>query len=75
MFGNGDLIEKLEKIQSSKQPFKCGLLEAVLYLKKLNGTAVCYFEDDTVFYKLSLNGESAIAFQPYDDIDAFYYEH
>ena len=61
----------LKEIRNQKFTYLDGLLKAVEYVRASGGDVIELPDDET---KLVLNNDEAICFQPYPDIDLFYYE-
>jgi hypothetical protein len=62
----------LEELRNSKLSYSEGLSRACDFVKKNNGEIKKLVDCET---ELSMLGESAICFQPYADIDLFYFEY
>jgi hypothetical protein len=66
------LASKLVELRAQKISYKLGLLAIVDFVNKENGDILDLQDKQT---QLILGDESAICFQPYPDIDLFYYEN
>tara|TARA_B100000809_G_C15074310_1_gene507222 strand:+ start:134 stop:319 length:186 start_codon:yes stop_codon:yes gene_type:complete len=60
------------ELRAQKISYKLGLLSIVDFVNEKNGE-VLYLPDEHT--KVILGNESATCFQPYPDIDKFYYEN
>ena len=69
MHGLGGLLIELRK---QKVTFQFGLSEAKNFVEHNNGKII-ELPDNSI--KLVVGDEEAICFQPYEDIDLFYYEN
>lgn len=70
--GGGVLANKLVELRAQKTSYELGLLAIVDFVNKSNGEI---FDLPDAHTKIILGEESAICFQPYPDIDRFYYEN
>jgi hypothetical protein len=61
----------LNDLREQKVNYKYGLLQVTEFVNTNNGQVIEKTGNETV---LILGGEEAICFQPYEDIDLFYYE-
>jgi hypothetical protein len=67
----GELDAELRRIRNTRVGYDAGIELATLFIITNNGKAVELPEMQT---KLVLGDEEAICYQPYPDIDLFYYE-
>jgi hypothetical protein len=65
------LIGYLEQLRKLKVTYSNGLSKACNFVKENDGNIIELDDGET---KLSMLGEEAICFQPYPDIDLFYWE-
>lgn len=78
MSGSGSEHVRLDKllmdIRHQKLSFKEGLVRATKTVELAGGEIETEIEGGQHFYHLTLDNEKATCFQPYPDIDLFYYE-
>lgn len=68
------LIEKLDRIRTDGATFGEGLSEAIKFTEHHNGSVFRYEEDGAEFVDLCVGCDRATVFQPFPDIDKFYFE-
>ena len=68
------LINKLQEIRANKSKFEEGVLLIKNYIEDHNGSFLVCNEYDEKTIEVECNGEYATIFQPYADIDLFYFE-
>jgi hypothetical protein len=64
----------LSDIRKSNETFKIGLGIAIRKVEALGGSHYFKSEEDAEICVLTLDCEEAFCFQPYPDIDRFYFE-
>lgn len=68
------LLNKLEEIRNTRATFKAGLELAIEFVLTNDGEVSFYGDCGTVITVMTIGGEEGRAFQPYADIDLFYFE-
>ncbi len=67
-----DLDGVLVELRNQKVNYQFGLLKAIEFVNQNNGKVIELPDNET---KLIVGNKEAICFQPYADIDLFYYEN
>lgn len=70
-YKNEEFEKYLTSLRNQNVGYQCGLQQAIQFVKSNNGT-VEHLEDGIIL--LTLNRFEVYCFQPYEDIDRFYYE-
>lgn len=68
------LLSKLEDIRNTRASFNDGLKSAVDFVRTNGGVVRSYDDWGTLMTFVKLGSETGYIFQPYVDIDLFYFE-